>query len=1352
MSTHSQDGAASGHDDEAFLDEILTRVLDDVAEGRSIQVQELVRERPHLRADVEALVLGAREASVCRSPVLPEVAGYRIERELGHGGMGTVYLARHVALGRLVALKVLPAASALSARARERFLAEARALAKIKHPNVVTIHDVLEEGDLCAYAMEWIEGLSLAEVLRDAKSETTEAARPAFFCHLAIAVARALGEVHRAGLLHRDVKPSNILLRRDGTPVLVDFGLVREASSSDLTRTGDFLGTPAYAAPEQLRGDSRLIDARADIYSLGVTLYQAVSGRLPYQGTSSTEILEQIESRPPAPLRKLHLRLPRDLETIVAKAIEPDRDARYATADELADDLERLLNLQPIMARPPRWQTRAVKFLRRHRRTVLGVMVSGVAVALLSVLFSLYLLERAGRAERYDSHLRRARLALLRREQTDVTYEAVWLDRPAEIRQIRRDPGELALAEYEQALAIQPEAISAQLERQVCLLARAISRQTPLAAIISAEFRQRYPLTCEMAELWSAGVAGAEIEEARLRAADPADRRALGLLAFLCGPAELCIRAWSGLDVSSASDPLIDAALGQAYLASEEPGRAVLRLARAFDAFPEAGCLAVDLARAALENGDVELAGRYLHRAEELSATGSAHRHLRSPVSTWGPTIASYYLETGRSEEARYLLEWLYARYKTPLVLLTYGRFLEGQGEWEGAVRVYRMVAAWRPEAPGNRDRLSRALERWWAAKTALEQVLTCIRSVDGSDRAWDVFVTLVQTLRTDHDGFFQESTTPVPAAASPNSQWLTFDTISRTMEDLEMIRHLHPLLKKLFVLESLFRRAAAGGPRRPAASSPVAAALSTVQVLPAWALRSIGIALITAAAWTGLSDSSAEAQDLWHSWEGLGPGDRFGTVAGMGDLNGDGIEDIAVGADQNNVGPGYVIVYSGADPGQAIHTWHGENGDDRFGNYVACIGDVDDDGVNDIAVSAHNYDGGTSDRGKIYVYSGASGALLWTKQGSGWGANLGRSVRGGLDFNGDGCPDVVVGEPDTGYGSGSAYVLSGRDGTVLHTFHGEQDYDSLGLSVDLLDVNADGFADVVAGACRYDSAGTDAGRAYIFLGPDGRPHCTLDGTAAGDFFGIACRRAGDLDRDGSDDFLIGADQRGSGSGKVYLYSGQTCSLICEWQGEGFDDWFGAETSVADDVNGDGYIDLLFGARGHDTGDKTDNGAAYLYSGAAHRLLWKWAGDESGDLFGCSTGPAGDIDDDGLADVLVGALFHDGTGGTNSGRAYLFLGNDLFLQADPTEVDPGATLSLETRGGPAQRRAYLVITSVNGYPKFIVLLAGWTDANGEWPVVLTSPGTVGNLEVTFRTYVVATPPVIDSNDQTVLFR
>jgi serine/threonine protein kinase len=312
-----------------------------------------------------------------------ELAGYELLRELGRGAMGTVHLARRNAFGgREVALKVLPPEAVAARAPRQRFLAEARALSRLRHANIVSILEVIESEECHAYAMEWIDGASLAELIRLRCAPCrTERDVPGgrlaalsrrrwvrFVARVGVDVGRALGEVHRARLLHRDVKPSNVLVRADGTALLSDFGLVLGAERVQRTYAGAFRGTLSYAPPEQARGEAAT--ARSDVYGLGATLYEALALRRPFEGGSAQELARAVREGGATPLRRVKRRTPRDLEAIVARAMQVDPEQRYATADELADDLALWLAARPVRARPPGLLGRAGRLLARVLRAV----------------------------------------------------------------------------------------------------------------------------------------------------------------------------------------------------------------------------------------------------------------------------------------------------------------------------------------------------------------------------------------------------------------------------------------------------------------------------------------------------------------------------------------------------------------------------------------------------------------------------------------------------------------------------------------------------------------------------------------------------------------------------------------------------------------------------------------------------------------------------------------------------------------------------------------------------------------------------------------------------------------------
>ena len=354
--------------DEA-LDELLKRVLG----GEALDVERFIADRSGLDADQRerlrnrARVLtgdGKGSSGLRPAPELPfdKLGEFRLLRRLGEGGMGVVFLAEQSSLGRLLALKVMRPELSGSASAEKRFEREAHAIAQLRHPSIAAVHAAGEEAGVRWLAMELVPGLGLDQVLRDAGPVL-----PARAVRWASSLARALACAHEAGVIHRDVKPSNVRITKDDRAVLVDFGLARLAGASTLSVTGSFHGTPCYASPEQIESLAREVDARTDVYSLGATLYECITGRAPFEGDTSAQLFHEILTREPVPPRRLNPSIPRDLETAVLHAMEKDADRRYASATAFAEDLEALLEMRPIRARPSGPLTRSLKWSRRNR-------------------------------------------------------------------------------------------------------------------------------------------------------------------------------------------------------------------------------------------------------------------------------------------------------------------------------------------------------------------------------------------------------------------------------------------------------------------------------------------------------------------------------------------------------------------------------------------------------------------------------------------------------------------------------------------------------------------------------------------------------------------------------------------------------------------------------------------------------------------------------------------------------------------------------------------------------------------------------------------------------------------------
>ncbi len=307
---------------------------------------------------------------------LPAIHGYEVESVLGHGGMGIVYKARHLRLNRSVALKMLRSGPYAAPRELARFQLEAEAIACLSHENIVQVHDVGDFEGRPYLTMEFMEGGSLAQKIAGAQQPARAAAS------LVSTLANAVQTAHDGGIIHRDLKPGNILLNSAGIAKISDFGLARRLDGEDgPTLSGALLGTPSYMAPEQARGRSRSIGPAVDIYALGAILYELLTGRPPFRAETTSETVLEVLTQEPLPPSRLNSRVPRDLEIICLKCLRKEPEHRYSSASGLAEDLDRFLHGEAIMARPERQLER---FLRRIRRRP-ALAVTLTALLLLSV-------------------------------------------------------------------------------------------------------------------------------------------------------------------------------------------------------------------------------------------------------------------------------------------------------------------------------------------------------------------------------------------------------------------------------------------------------------------------------------------------------------------------------------------------------------------------------------------------------------------------------------------------------------------------------------------------------------------------------------------------------------------------------------------------------------------------------------------------------------------------------------------------------------------------------------------------------------------------------------------------------
>ncbi len=308
--------------------------------------------------------------------------GYELFEELGRGGMGIVYRARQVGLDRTVAIKMIRAGAYATPAERARFRAEAEAVARLQHPNIVQVYEVGEHDGQPFFSLEHVDGGSLARELDGAPLPARRAAE------LVEVLARAVQAAHGRGVVHRDLKPANVLLARDGVPKVADFGLAKRLDGDGgMTQTGALLGTPSYMAPEQAGGTARSAGTAADVYGLGAILYECLTGRPPFKGPTVLDTLDQVRTQDPAPPRLLQPGVPRDLETICLKCLQKAAAHRYPSAGELAADLRRFLDGEPVRARSYHLLARLAHTLGRSDHALEFRAVARVSLVFAPVIF-----------------------------------------------------------------------------------------------------------------------------------------------------------------------------------------------------------------------------------------------------------------------------------------------------------------------------------------------------------------------------------------------------------------------------------------------------------------------------------------------------------------------------------------------------------------------------------------------------------------------------------------------------------------------------------------------------------------------------------------------------------------------------------------------------------------------------------------------------------------------------------------------------------------------------------------------------------------------------------------------------
>ncbi|MDX1947817.1 MAG: serine/threonine-protein kinase [Pirellulaceae bacterium] len=411
------------HEEQLAL--VVSDLSDRIQRGEQVDLESECRKHPELANDLRELwgvIVVAKAAGSHSAQVPPTMTAspssagsgefpsgslalplrfgdYELTHELGRGGMGVVYRARQLSLGREVALKMILRGQLASQADRERFEAEAQAAAKLDHPGIVPVYEVGELDGRPYFSMKHVRGTTLAQLLADGPMQPREAAQ------LLTAVARAIHFAHTRGVLHRDLKPSNILLDEQGQPHVTDFGLAKQTEGASLTKTGAVLGTPAYMAPEQAAGARGEVGPHSDVYSLGVILYHMLTGRPPFQAASPVDTVLMVLEQDPVPPRMLNPKADRDLEMICLRCLQKPTDLRYATAALLADDLQAYLNDESISARSGRFAQIIAGLMREtHHAAVLenwGLLWMWHSLALLVACFATNTLELLGYDNRW---------------------------------------------------------------------------------------------------------------------------------------------------------------------------------------------------------------------------------------------------------------------------------------------------------------------------------------------------------------------------------------------------------------------------------------------------------------------------------------------------------------------------------------------------------------------------------------------------------------------------------------------------------------------------------------------------------------------------------------------------------------------------------------------------------------------------------------------------------------------------------------------------------------------------------------------------------------------------------------
>lgn len=1132
---------------------------------------------------------------------------YEIVSELGRGGMGVVYSARDPHLNRTVALKVMTGAP--DSEESSRFQREATSMARLRHPNIVPVFDVGSEDQRPYYTMEMVEGESLAVVLRRMRVLPLRAA-----LKITRDVAEALAEAHRNGLVHRDVKPGNILIAHApmigvggskdsgempaaagetslvlgrGTVasyrvLLSDFGLVRDLDSARLTKTGDIMGTPLYMSPEQARGETRAIGPLSDVYALGAVLYEMLAGRPPFTEPELARLLAMIENDDPPSLRTLAPGTPRDVETIVHKAMAKDPGRRYVSAAEFAEDIGRFLRGEAISARPSSFGYRFAKRVARHKAASAAIAVVAVALAVVG-----WMTYGPGWVDLQIEE--GARIAVNGEDRGEVRTLRLW------------PPGRYrveASMEHRLPVVLDVDVVAA---KRIPLKVDLVSDRGTLLTHITPS-----------AATLKITLAGAAVEPER------PDPNRSHLLRLKVGTYRVRVEAPDYLPVETAFDIKSDQEVDLTpislqhdfgFLTAEANVDGVTVLVfktRSEDDFRQAIAR-----RESPVSGASPVLWQFSNRV--FGPAGA----LPAPQPPGPSPKASPPRVTPRTSALRPVWDW-----QVPLAPVEGAEPAAAAPDYRLSLPIERFPLDTGTYRLVYLKRNNTCREQFVRIESAFDATRgTSLRGAESSEslqteaaaygeslKASGVKCTLVSPAR--RGGFDCEDAegrrwTSFPDRPGHTRCSVTLNDRERWSFRTEGAVSASPALADLnadgfldVVVGSHDSRVSvlSGEDGRPlwqfSAGAPIYSSARLAD------LDLDGSPDVVVASRDGVirALSGRDGAVLWEA--------RIGTAvrssAALADLDGDQIPDVVQTAILATVkDPGHTLVdtvlvaLSGKD-GRGL--WRATVGktldrtpeqldldNQRVVESSPVLADLDADGVPDVAVGGRD--------GNVYAFSGKSGLPLWNHT---TGADVQSSPAAG-DLDGDEISDIAVASWDC-----KVYALSGRDGREIWSFDTGSAVTS---SPALRDVDGDGTRDVLFGAF---NAGV-----YALSGKTGQPIWrTRVGSSVHSSPAI-----GDLDRDGSPDLLIGADD-----GRAYALSGRDGRLL----------WIFAtggpvvSAPAVGDIDADGSLDAIVGS---------DDGKVYVVISADRPLLWEFKAE-----FGvwCSPGVA-DLNSDGVPDCILGS-------------------------------------------------------------------------------------------------------------------